>query len=58
MAVVVDYVVDVIAMFHRGVTTVRAMDVLRIVTFADVGNAGGAHVLYYARRRQRIPWNR
>ncbi len=36
MAMAFDDVVDVVAMLHRFVTALRAVDVLRIVTFANM----------------------
>jgi hypothetical protein len=47
MAMTVDDVVDVVVVLDRLVTTFRAVDVLRIVTFADVIAGGGAHVGIY-----------
>jgi hypothetical protein len=56
MTVTLDDVVDVVIVLDRGMTARGAMDVAGVVTFANVGNAGcGAHVLSYARWRQRIP---
>ena len=44
----VDDVVDVVFVLHRFVAARRAVDVLGIVTFADMGGAGfGAHALSY-----------
>jgi hypothetical protein len=51
MAVTFDDVVDVTVVLDGLVTALRTMDVLRIVTFANVGNAGcGAHAHSYGPR--------
>jgi len=48
MTVAVDDVVDVIFVLHRFVAARRAVDVLGVVTFANMGGAGfGAHALSY-----------
>ena len=48
MTMTVDDVVDVIGVFHRFVAARGTMDVLRIVTFANMGDAGfGAHAISY-----------
>ena len=44
-----DDIVDVIVVFYRRVSAVFAVDVLRIVTFANMGGAG-AHASSYGRR--------
>ena len=49
MAMTVDDVVDVIVVLHGFVTAARTVDVLRIVTFANMGGAG-AHVPSYGPR--------
>ncbi len=36
MTMTLDDVVDVVAVLHRGVTALRTVDVLRIVTFANM----------------------
>ncbi len=55
MAMAFDDVVDVILVLDRGMTAARTMDVLLIVTFANVGGAGSAHVSSYGRPAERIP---
>jgi hypothetical protein len=48
VAMAVDHVVDVTVVLHGGVTAARTVDVLRIVTFANMGDAGlGAHAYSY-----------
>ena len=48
VAVAVHDVVDVVVVLHRLMTALRAVDVLRIVTFADM--VAGAHALSYGPR--------
>lgn len=47
MPVVVDDVIDVIVVLHRVVAAARAVDVLRIVTFANVIAVFRAHASLY-----------
>lgn len=47
VAVPVDDVVDVIAVLHGLVAALRTVDVLRIVTLANVTAGGVAHTLFY-----------
>ena len=48
MTMTFDHVVDVVAVLHGLVAAGRAVDVLRIMTFANMGNAGfRAHALSY-----------
>ena len=47
MAMAVDDVVDVTVVLHRVVPAARAVDVLRIVTLANVTAGGVAHTLLY-----------
>ena len=47
VAVTFDDVIDVIAVHDRPVTALRAVDVLRIVTFADVIAVLRAHASMY-----------
>jgi hypothetical protein len=50
VAMIVDDVVDVIVVLHRAVAAIFAVDVLRIVTFANMGGAGSVHASSYGRR--------
>ncbi len=47
VAVPVDDVVDVVTVLHRRVSAFRTVDVLRIVTLANVTAGGVAHTLFY-----------
>jgi len=44
VAMTLDDVIDMLLVLHRRVTAAWPVDVLGIVTFANVGGAGGAHV--------------